>query len=85
MSEQVHIAGLRISIGPLRRQRCAWCGVVLCDDDLRNLAVPIGQDSEPGGWEPGKQIAVDGGMSYVIDGDQLPETSCTNLDPAVTQ
>ncbi len=79
-----HIAGLRISVDSLRRQRCAWCGAVLVDYDLRNLAVPVDQDPEPAMWEPGAQVAIDEHMSYLVDGVKLPDDSCTQIDPEVT-
>ena len=36
-----HVAGPCIQFGSLQRQRCSWCGFVLVDDDLANMAFPI--------------------------------------------
>lgn len=83
----IHIAGPDIAIGPLLRQRCAWCGAVLLDYDLRCVAVPEGQDPTPATWPVGELIAVDGPTSWVVphvDGDRLPVTACAQLDPGVT-
>jgi hypothetical protein len=40
MSKDIHIAGLALRVGPLVRQRCAWCGIVLLDFDLNSEASP---------------------------------------------
>jgi hypothetical protein len=84
----VHIAGPDIQIGPLLRQRCAWCGAVLLDYDLTRMAVLAGQDPRPATWPPGELIAVDGPTSWYVaheDGDELPAGACARLDPAVTK
>lgn len=81
----VHIAGDVIVIGDrYMRQRCSWCGAALVDYDLALIAVPVGQDPTPGSWEPGGMVRIDGNMSYVEPGDQLPEDACGKLDPAAT-
>ena len=83
----IHIAGTQVQVGPLLRQRCSWCGAVLCDYDLRNIAVLEGQDPRPGMWEAGELVQVDGHASFVVpheDGAELPSESCALLDPAVT-
>lgn len=87
MSELVHIAAGAIEVGPLLRQRCAWCGAVLIDYDLARIAVPVGQDPRPATWPPGELVAVDGCASWVVehvDGDQLPAAACAQIDPEVT-
>jgi hypothetical protein len=84
----IHIAGLRVHVGPYLRQRCAWCGAVLIDYDLTRTAVPTGTDPTPSTWPVADLVAVDGNAAYVvphIDGDELPAGSCTELDPAVTR
>lgn len=86
MSAMIHIAGVYVQLGPLLRQRCAWCGAVLIDYNLDNMAM-AGESTTPATWPPGALIAVDEGLSYVVehrDGEQLPEGSCGKLDPAVT-
>lgn len=83
----IHIAGPYIVIGPLLRQRCAWCGAVLIDYDLTRVAVPLGQDPTPATWGTGQLVDVDGPVSRVVDhtdGDPLPDGTCAHLDPEVT-
>ena len=46
MTGVVHIAGNDVQVGSRLRQRCAWCGAVLVDYDLANIAVPVGQAIE---------------------------------------
>lgn len=86
---EIHIAGLNVKIEPnLLRQRCAWCGATLLDYDLARIAVPVGQDEEPGMWPIGALVARDGAVSWIVehkDGDRLPAGSCALLDPAVTR
>lgn len=87
MSAVTHITGMYVRIENRLRQRCAWCGAVLIDYDLVNLAVPEGQEGQPGAWPVGELVAVDGAASYVVkhvDGDPLPEDACGRLDPEVT-
>lgn len=85
-----HVAGLVIHIGPLMRQRCAWCGAVLIDYNLSRIAVacPDGEaPSAPATWEVGALIVVDGNASYLAkdQGDEkLPDDACALLDPEVT-
>ena len=81
------IAGADITIGPLLRQRCGWCGAVLLDYNLDRVAVPAGQDPRPGTWNLGDLVRVDGNLSTVVphdDGDVLPADACARLDPAIT-
>ena len=87
MTAVIHIAGAQVQIGPLLRQRCSWCGAMLCDYDLTRIAVPEGQDPRPGMWGQGDLVAVDGNASWVVDhedGAELPDGACGKLDPAVT-
>jgi hypothetical protein len=82
-----HIAGVQVQVGSRLRQRCSWCGAVLCDYDLTRIAVPIGQDPTPGMWETGRLVEVDGNLSRVVeheDGAELPAGACAQLDDEVT-
>lgn len=84
----IHFAGMQITVGPKLRQRCAWCGAVLIDYDLENIAVPVGQDPTPATWPAGALIAVQGVMSTTVehqDGERIPAGTCFDLDPAVTR
>ena len=83
----IHIAGVDITIGPLIRQRCGWCGALLIDYDLTRIAVPAGQDPRPATWPVGDLVEVDGNLTTIVphaDGDKLPAEACARLDPAVT-
>lgn len=96
-----HIVGMDVSIGPLRRQRCAWCGHLLVDEDLSRMSWPLNPDGTdpgpPGLWPIGAVLAVDGPVQYVVDEDDWPESEiypgekrlpdgcCARLDPYVTQ
>ncbi len=89
MAQESHIAGLDVEVGPYLRQRCAWCGVVLINEDLRRVAVQVTADGDTSipTWPVGEVVRVDGPVSSVVEhesGDQLPEDSCTALDPLVT-
>lgn len=84
----VHIAGNWVEVNQHLRQRCAWCGAVLIDQDLTRVAVPVGQDPRPATWPAGELIARDGNWTSVVDhkdGDLLPDGACARLDPAVTR
>lgn len=88
MSGVLHVAGLDVCINQRLRQRCAWCGALLLDYDLANVAVPVGQEGAPGIWPFGKLVLVDGGMSVLVEieeGGELPEGSCGRIDPEVTR
>lgn len=58
----VHLAGPPIRIGALIRQRCCWCGALIEERDLDNIAVQVEEGEEPirfiddegrpiGGWD----------------------------------
>jgi hypothetical protein len=83
MAKVIHIAGFTVRIGPHLRQRCSWCGAVLTDYDLRNVAVAPKEDGSPGDppgtWETGSLVAFDGCCSYIVrhtDGDPIPSGFC---------
>lgn len=37
----IHLSGPVIAYEARVRQRCAWCGFVICDDDLTRMAFPV--------------------------------------------
>lgn len=79
----VHFAGPDVAVDALLRQRCAWCGAVLVDYDLRRVAVPVGQDEKtPGTWPVGALVQVDGPMSQLVEPvpGQLPDHACALPD-----
>lgn len=85
MAERIHIAGFSVGVDSLLRQRCAWCGEVLIDLDLANIAVAPGEDGAPGRgpgtWEPFALVAVDGPCSWVVpcaEGEPLPLRCCAS-------
>ena len=83
----IHIAGNYVQVNAQLRQRCAWCGATLIDYNLERVAVPTGTDPRPATWPIGELVAVDGGLSYMVeheDGQLLPEGACGKLDPEVT-
>jgi hypothetical protein len=91
VSAVVHIAGMYVRINNLLRQRCAWCGAVLLDVNLENVAVPVGQEVTPdtvvATWPVGELVGVDGNLTYAVthvDGEPLPDGACGRIDPEVT-
>lgn len=44
MSHLVHLAAPPIRVANVIRQRCAWCGALIDEHDLANIAVPEGED-----------------------------------------
>jgi len=83
----VHIAGFPVRVGTRKRQRCAWCGEVLIDEDLKNVAVyPPPKDGEElvAHFEPNALVAVDGPGSWIVrheDGAPLPAGWCGDERP----
>lgn len=76
---RIHIAGIPVRIGARHRQRCGWCGEILTDCDLNNIAVPVGMERGPSAWPAQELIAVYGNASWVVDhkdGDEMPPQSC---------
>jgi hypothetical protein len=95
-----HIAGPDITVqGRYFRQRCSWCGAVLVDYDLTQVAVKMNEDgSHPGplgAFQVGRLIRVagagtgseEGGTTYTsaLEDERLPDDSCALLDPEVTK
>lgn len=84
----IHIAGNHVTVNQHLRQRCAWCGAALIDQDLASVMVPTDQPGPYPTWPVGELVAKDGGMSYTVehkDGDQLPAEACARLPLAVTR
>jgi hypothetical protein len=88
-----HIVGPEITIGGRRmRQRCAWCGAVLLDYDLANVAVQVepGEQPEPPAVYPYlRLVRITGGGGFRLnavldDTDQLPDDACARVDDEVT-
>lgn len=85
----IHIAGNHVMVNEHLRQRCAWCGATLIDQDLTLVAVPVDQPpSSYPTWPAGELVAVLGNAKWIEahkDGDPLPVGACARLDPAVTR
>lgn len=83
-----HIAGRVAMFDGIQRQRCAWCGDLMLNDDLRNMAVAGEDKSPPRGFEEGALVRVDAtpsgaGTSYVtIPGRKLPDDACLLRAPS---
>ena len=76
----VHFAGIEIQIDAKLRQRCAWCGAMLIDYDLDNIAVPEGQDPTPATWPVGALVFRDGSLAYTVKllpDEPLPANACS--------
>lgn len=74
-----HIVGMDVSLGTLRRQRCAWCGHLLVDEDLARMSWALNSDgSDPGPpsvfWRMGAVVAIDGAVRYIVDEADWPES-----------
>lgn len=88
---EIHIAGLPVLIGSHHRQRCAWCGAVIDDVDLRNVSMLLNDDGsapEYASWVVGSLVANQGGASWTVehtDGADVPAGCCANLDPRITR
>lgn len=77
----VHIVGPGYSVGPICRQRCAWCGFKLIDDDARLMASADGHGSRF--FPIDRFIAVSVGDGFVgriliehEDKERLPANCC---------
>ncbi len=88
-----HVAAQEVTFdGRYQRQRCAWCGAVLIDLDLTNVAVQVepGEEAKPPGcWPVGALIRVEGVNPKVTavvgePGEKVPDDCCMLLDSEVT-
>lgn len=80
----IHVAGIDIIWEGRQRQRCAWCGALLLDRDLKAMSWLLNEDGSdpgpPGPLGPGVLYEIAGGMDESfrgvsrIDPDQLPKT-----------
>lgn len=63
--EVVHIMGIDVVFDNRRRQRCAWCGALIIDDDFTRMAWTLNEDgTDPGpppAWPIGELVAMCGG------------------------
>lgn len=88
-----HVAGIDVTKdNRWVRQRCAWCGEILVDQDATAIQKPIEDirgDETPaqfvGTWPPGSMVRRDGPVTSVVEEDRYPEDSCLALDPEVTR
>lgn len=80
--EQVHIVGPALTVHGVERQRCMWCGALLLEHDLANMAVSLapGDDPEnppkPATWEVGALLLVTGTfprVSMALEAREHPE------------
>lgn len=81
MAREVHIAGLpQMWDGRYLRQRCAWCGAVLIDEDLTliRVSIPEGKTAEqayadgdlaPSTWPVNALVARDGHATYLVEAE----------------
>jgi len=65
MSDEVlHLVGVDVQVGSVRRQRCAWCGALLVEDDFSRMAWSLNEDGSdpgpPGPWPVFAVVAVTG-------------------------
>lgn len=80
-----HIAAIPITVGPLMRQLCGWCGHELIDYDLRLVGVEVRPGEEPqrpATFPVNELIRFDGPARYPIpheDGADLPVDCCASL------
>jgi hypothetical protein len=99
VSEIVHLAGPQITFDNVVRQRCAWCGALIEERDLSNMAVATNSTASPevqqeeanrvalGAWEG--FVAVEGTFPVcksAVDEPEdgkAPERSCMRLLPAL--
>lgn len=79
-----HMIGPAVSVGPLIRQRCTWCGALLMAYDTDRLAVPAGQDPTPAMLPDGALVRMDGAHSWTADTEAvtLPDDACARIGDA---
>ncbi len=84
MAELIHIVLNDLTVGSVRRQRCAWCGELISEYDLANIAVQVDREGQPddadlapGLWQG--LVARDGAVSWSVpepEDGKVPPTSC---------
>lgn len=88
-----HLAGIHVTKdGRYVRQRCAWCGEILVDEDASLVQRPIEDirgDETPaefvGTWPAATLVRIDGPVRSVVESDRYPEDCCMALDPEITR
>jgi hypothetical protein len=93
----VHIAGFEVQFAERIRQRCAWCGEILLDQELALVAIHVDPDDFNSNmtfsvWPAGKQVLHDGNYWSLLE--DLPADlpgiinvdprSCTRIPPELT-
>lgn len=93
---QTHIVGVEVILDQRQRQRCAWCGAVLLDNDLTRMAIledVPGQDAgKPASFPVGKLLRITGAegeprmFEQIEPGEdgQLPDDACGKVSDEVT-
>jgi hypothetical protein len=92
----VHLAGDQITMNNVSRQRCLWCGALICERDWAGIGIQIqpGETAEQAAENARKAVwsgfvAVDGGVTYSVPDDdpdkKPPAGSCLLLDIEVTR
>lgn len=74
----IHLIGAPVHVDSQLRQRCAWCGAAVIDQDLartmvledsgpekKKLGKPRDAETYPT-WEPGSFVYHSGGLSYTV-------------------
>lgn len=91
-----HLAGSVAEAEGRLRQRCAWCGALLFDYVLANIAYKSDTPEDewrPATAEPGTWWHVEGNGGWLLPFEPhesnegaiaIPEDCCINLDPDVT-
>lgn len=69
-TEVFHIVGLDVQVGPIRRQRCSWCGALIQEDEFFRIAWALNPDGSdpgpPGCWPVGEVIGITGESPKVL-------------------
>ncbi len=67
--------------GRYRRQRCAWCGEALLDEDLSLIMVQEGQELPPA-FESGTWLEVEPGFMQIVtpEDGKFPKNSCMAIE-----
>lgn len=82
----IHLAGPALQITTRVRQRCAWCGAAIVDQDLTLIARPTAEAATPFPiWPEGALVLCEVGGSRLVEhpgpGQALPTDTCAALDP----